>query len=404
MKKKQLHRSALALVVLVCGGLALRTRFSHGDARAATARDAAAADRAIPVLAANVEQHDVPIYLEGLGTVTAFNTVTVKTQVDGRLDSVVFREGQEVKKGDLLAQIDPRPFLNKLHQAQATLARDQALLRGHRQSLDRVLALQKEGLSTQQQVDDARAAVDQDAATLKADQALIEGARLDVDYARINAPADGVTGVRLTDAGNIVHPSDPVGLVVITQVDPIAVIFTLPQDDLPRITAAMAEGQLHVDAWGRDGDKKLAVGDLALVDNQISAATATIRLKAIFTNHDKALWPNQFVKARLLLTMRKGAKVVPASVIQRGPQGSFAYVIGEGDKVQVRPVEIETTEGSHVLIASGLEVGDRVVVEGQSQLKPGARVAVKPPGGAGPAGSAGAPGQPPPGDRAGAPR
>jgi membrane fusion protein, multidrug efflux system len=389
MRNKQVFRAALALVVLVGGGFAIRSRF-QGDARAATGKDAAAAgaDRVVPVLSTLVSPQDVPIYLDGLGTVTAFNTVTVKPQVDGRLDKVVFREGQEVKKGDLLAQIDPRPFLAKLHQAEASMARDRAQLRGHKQSLDRVLALQKEGLATQQQIDDARAAADQDSATLQSDQALIEGARLDVDYARITAPADGVTGVRLIDAGNVVRAGDATGLVVIAQIDPIAVLFTLPQDDLPRIAAAMADGTIHVQALSRDGEKKLAEGDLALVDNQINATTATIRLKATFTNHDKTLWPNQFVKARLLLTTRKGVRVVPASVIQRGPSGTFAYVIGEGDKVLVKPVEIESTEGDRVLIASGIEVGDRVVVEGQSQLKPGARVSVKPPAGAGPAGSA----------------
>ncbi len=229
--------------------------------------------------------------------------------------------GARGQEGDLLAQIDPRPFLAKLHQAEAALARDRALLRGHKQALDRFLALQKDGLATQTQVDDAKAAADQDTATLQADQALIEAARLDVDYARITAPADGVTGVRLIDAGNVVRAGDTTGLVVIAEVDPIAVLFTLPQDDLPQIAAAMAEGKIHVEARSRDGEKKLAEGELALVDNQINAATATIRLKATFTNHDKALWPNQFVKARLLLTTRKGAKVVPASVVQRGPQG-----------------------------------------------------------------------------------
>ena len=410
MQKKQVIRAVIALVVIVGGGFAVRARF-QGDARAATGREAAAgADRVIPVIAATVAQQDVPIYLDGLGTVTAFNTVTVKPQVEGRLDKVVFREGQEVKKGDLLAQIDPRPFLAKLHQAEASLARDRALLRGHKQALDRFLALQKDGLATQTQVDDAKAAADQDTATLQSDQALIEGARLDVDYARITAPADGVTGVRLIDAGNVVRAGDTTGLVVIAEVDPIAVLFTLPQDDLPQIAAAMAEGKIHVEARSRDGEKKLAEGELALVDNQINAATATIRLKAIFTNHDKALWPNQFVKARLLLTTRKGARVVPASVVQRGPQGTFAYVIGEGDKVQVRPFAIETTEGDKVLVASGLEVGERVVVEGQSQLKPGARVSVKPAGG-GPPGAApsssssagAAPGAPPAG-RVGGPR
>jgi membrane fusion protein, multidrug efflux system len=410
MQKKQVIRAVIALVVLVGGGFAIRARF-QGDARAATGREAAAgADRVIPVIAAAVAQEDVPIYLDGLGTVTAFNTVTVKPQVEGRLDKVVFREGQEVKKGDLLAQIDPRPFLAKLHQAEAALARDRALLRGHKQALDRFLALLKEGLATQTQVDDAQAAADQDTATLQSDQALIESARLDVDYARITAPADGVTGVRLIDAGNVVRAGDTTGLVVIAEVDPIAVLFTLPQDDLPQIAAAMAEGKIRVEARSRDGEKKLAEGELLLVDNQINAATATVRLKATFTNHDKALWPNQFVKARLLLTTRKGAKVVPASVVQRGPQGTFAYVIGEGDKVQVRPFAIETTEGDKVLVASGLEVGERVVLEGQSQLKPGARVSVKPAGG-GPPGaapsassSAGPASQAPPAGRVGGPR
>jgi multidrug efflux system membrane fusion protein len=410
MQKKQVIRAVIALVVLVGGGFAVRARF-QGDARAATGREAAAgADRVIPVIAATVEQQDVPIFLDGLGTVTAFNTVTVKPQVEGRLDKVVFREGQEVKKGDLLAQIDPRPFLAKLHQAEASLARDRALLRGHKQALDRFIALQKDGLATQTQVDDARAAADQDTATLQSDQALIEGARLDVDYARITAPADGVTGVRLIDAGNVVRAGDTTGLVVIAEVDPIAVLFTLPQDDLPQIAAAMAEGKIRVEARSRDGEKKLAEGELLLVDNQINATTATIRLKASFTNHDKALWPNQFVKARLLLTTRKGAKVVPASVVQRGPSGTFAYVIGEGDKVQVRPFAIETTEGDKVLVASGLELGERVVVEGQSQLKPGARVSVKPAGG-GPPGaapssssSAGPASQAPPAGRVGGPR
>lgn len=411
MQKKQVIRAVIALVVIVGGGFAIRARF-QGDARAATGRDAAAAgaDRVIPVIAATVAQEDVPIYLDGLGTVTAFNTVTVKPQVEGRLDKVVFREGQEVKKGDLLAQIDPRPYLAKLHQAEAALARDRALLRGHKQALDRFLALQKEGLATQTQIDDAKAAADQDTATLQSDQALIEAARLDVDYARITAPADGVTGVRLIDAGNVVRAGDTTGLVVIAEVDPIAVLFTLPQDDLPQIAAAMAEIKIRVEARSRDGEKKLAEGELVLVDNQINATTATIRLKATFTNHDKALWPNQFVKARLLLTTRKGAKVVPASVVQRGPSGTFAYVIGEGDKVQVRPFAIETTEGDKVLVASGLEVGERVVVEGQSQLKPGSRVSVKPAGG-GPPGaapssssSAGPASQAPPAGRVGGPR
>ena len=354
-------------------------------------------DRVVSVVLAPVEARDMPIYLEGIGTIAAYNTVTVKPQVDGRIDKVAFTEGQDVKKGDLLVQIDPRPYSIQLHTAQAALARDQAVVAGRKQTFDRAAAQLKEGIATQAQVDDARSALDQAQATLKGDYAQIEAARLQLDYARVTAPIDGVTGARLVDAGNVVRPTDPNGLVVITQVNPIAALFSVPQDDLPKIVKEMAVGPLTVEAWDRDGTTKLATGTLVLVDNQINTATATIRLKAAFPNDARALWPNQFVKVRLLLTTRKGARVVPVAAVQRGPKGMFVYVVGADQKAAVRPVEIEHTESDVAIIAKGLEPGEQVVVDGQFQLKPGSRIAPKPagsnaPGGSGAAGAGRGPG------------
>ncbi|MEO7328502.1 MAG: efflux RND transporter periplasmic adaptor subunit [Minicystis sp.] len=363
-------------------GVVARARFGHdgrtagGDAPA-TSGSAAAGDRPVSIVAVPVVRRDMPIYLSGLGSVTAFNTVTVKSQVDGRLDRIAFREGQEVHKGEVLAQIDPRPFAIQLHIAQAALARDRAVANAHKVTLDRVLSLAKEGLATQQQVDDARAALAQAEAVTVGDGAQIESARLSLDYARIVAPIDGTTGVRLVDAGNLVHPSDPGGIVVITQLDPISVLFTLPQDDLPRVAAEMNKGPLTVEAQSRDGDAMLGKGAVTLVDNQINQATATIRLKATFANGDHALWPNQFVKVRLLLSTRRDALVVPAAVVQRGPQGTFAYVVGPDQRAMVRPVTVDTLEGDFAVIGKGLEVGEQVVSEGQYQLRPGARVVLK---------------------------
>lgn len=350
-------------------------------------------DRVVSVVLVPVEARDMPIYLEGLGTVAAYNTVTVKPQVEGRIDKVAFTEGQDVKKGDLLVQIDPRPYSIQLHTAQAALARDQAVVAGRKRTLERDTGLQREGLATQQQVDDDRSAVEQAEATLKSDYALIEAARLQLEYARVTAPIDGVTGARLVDAGNVVRPTDPTGLVVITQVDPIAAFFAVPQDALPEIMKEMKTGPLSVEAWDRDGDTKIATGTLVLVDNQINTQTGTIRLKATFANEGRALWPNQFVKARLLLSTRKGSKVLPASAVQRGPQGMFVYVVGPEQRAAVRPVQVERTEGETAIVASGLEVGEQVVADGQFQLRPGSRVASKPAGSSAPgARGPGAPG------------
>jgi multidrug efflux system membrane fusion protein len=338
--------------------------------------------RLVPVVVTSVKRQDVPVFVDGLGSVLAFKTVTVRTQVDGRLDRVAFQEGQEVKRGTLLAQIDPRPFSIQLAQAEGARARDSAQLADARLNLARYEAVGKEKLIPQQQVDDQRALVAQLEGALKSDEAQVAQAKLMIDYAHITSPIDGVTGVRLVDQGNIVHPTDPNGLVVVTQLDPIAVLFTLPQDDLPRVTAAMAQGKLAVEALGRDGQDVLARGELALIDNQINAATATLRLKAIFPNPSRRLWPNQFVKARLYLGQQKGVLVVPSVAIQRGPQGAFVYTVGDDRTAAMKPVEVADLRDDIAVLGKGgagggVAEGMPVVVEGQFQLRPGAAVEVR---------------------------
>ncbi|HEY7376048.1 MAG TPA: efflux RND transporter periplasmic adaptor subunit [Polyangia bacterium] len=345
---------------------------ASGGAKAG--RGGAAADRVIPVVATPAAVKDVPIYLDGLGTVTAYKTVNIHAQVGGRLDKVMFREGQAVKQGEALAQIDPRPFTIALHQAEAALARDEAQLEGAKRNLDRFVGVGAQHLIPQQQVDDQRALVDQLTGTVASDKAQIETARLNLSYARITSPITGVTGVRQVDPGNLVSTTDANGIVVVTQMDPIAVLFTLPQDDLPDVSREQAKGKLAVEARSRDGDQLLATGELELIDNLINQGTATMRLKAIFPNPQRVLWPNQFVKARLQLTVRKGALVIPAVAVQRGPQGAFVYVVGDDGKAAVHNVALERIEGEQAIVAKGLTEGDKVVSEGQNQLRPGARV------------------------------
>ncbi|WP_394850067.1 efflux RND transporter periplasmic adaptor subunit [Pendulispora brunnea] len=341
----------------------------------AAASASAAANRPVPVVLANVESKDMPIYLYGLGTATAFYTVTVKSQVDGRLQQVLFKEGQAVKKGDVLAQVDPRPFTIALHQAEAALARDTATAKNAKLNLERYQTLVGQKLISQQQFTDQQAAADTADATLRADQAAIENARLQLEYSRITSPIDGITGVRNVDPGNLVQANGTDGIVIITQLDPIAVFFTLPQDDLPRVSEAMSHGPLTVDAFSRDGDQLLGSGTVMLIDNQINTATATIRLKASFPNPDKKLWPNLFVKARLLLTNRRGAIVVPTPVVQRGPQGAFAYVAKPDQTAEMRPIEVDLTQGDWTIISKGLNAGEHVVQDGQFQLRPGSKLA-----------------------------
>jgi membrane fusion protein, multidrug efflux system len=347
--------------------------------QAPAAAGAQAQQRAVPVVTAQVQQRDVPIYLDGLGTVAAAKTVTVRPQVDGRLDSVSFREGQVVRRGEVLAQIDPRPFQVQLEQGRGALTRDRAQLRAARLSLERNEALLREKLVSRQDVDNAAAQVGQFEGATRIDQAQIDTALLNLDYARINSPIDGVTGVRMLDPGNLVKATDPNGIVVITQLDPIAVLFTLPQDDLPNVAQQMELGTLSVEAWSRDGSTKLGTGELLLIDNQINANTATMRLKATFRNPQRLLWPNQFVKARLLVSVRKGALVVPATAVQRGPDGTFAWLVLPDDTVQPRKIEVDLTQGDLASIARGLSPGELVVTDGASGLRPGAKVAPRGP-------------------------
>jgi multidrug efflux system membrane fusion protein len=371
----------LAFLLLAIGATAWALVERRRSAATSAAAAASAANtRVIPVLTARSVQRDVPVWLEGLGSVSAFYTVTVKTQVDGRIDKVLFTEGQHVRKGDMLVQIDPRAFAIQLESAQAAFARDVANSKNAKVNFERYKTLAQQNLIAVQQMTDQQASVDQLEAQLRADQAQIDAARLNLDYARITSPIDGVTGVRLVDPGNIVHPSDASGLIVVAQLDPIAVLFTLPEDDLPGIHRAMVSGPLTVDALSRDGDKLLASGKLSVIDNAINQATATVRLKAIFDNATEALWPNQFVKARLRLATRSNAIVVPAAVVQHGPQGTFAYLVAADSTAVVRPITVEATVGDMAIVASGLAPGQEVVVEGQAQLRPGVRVAAKPAG------------------------
>jgi membrane fusion protein, multidrug efflux system len=375
MKSRRWILGGLALVaVLAATAWLVRSRSAGAGAGPAAAGDAAA-QRVVPVASATVARRDVPTWLEGLGTVTAFKTITVKSQVDGRLDQVHFKEGDAVKKGQLLAQIDPRPFEVQLHQAEGALARDTAQLENARLNANRNQTLWDRQLNARSSLDDANAAVGQLEGTVAVDRAAIESARLNLDYARIVSPVDGVTGVRLVDPGNLIRASDAGGIVVVTQLDPIAVLFTLPQDDLPRISAQMRRGRLEVRAFSRDGSTLLGTGWLELVDNQINQQTATIRLKAILPNPSRALWPNQFVKARLLLGTRPDALVIPATALQRGPTGTFVYVIGKDDTVAVRPVRADPPLGQVAIVEEGLAEGERVVADGQGQLRPGTKVA-----------------------------
>jgi multidrug efflux system membrane fusion protein len=334
----------------------------------------AAAPHAVSVATAPVQRQDVPVYLSGLGAVTAFNTANIKSRVDGQIMKVNVREGQNVNQGELLIEIDARPYQAQLDQMQAQLFRDQAQLRDAKLNLDRYTSLIPSGSIAQQQVDTQKALADQLEGTVRTDQAQIETAKLNIVYCHITAPFNGRIGLRQVDPGNIIHASDTNPMLILTQLQPIAVIFTLPEDVLPNVSKHMQQGTLEVDAFSRDDQTKLGSGKLQTIDNQIDPTTGTAKLKAVFSNTDNQLWPNQFVNADLLLETRKNSTVIPTAAILRGPQGTFVYLVNPDKTVQDRAVTVSLTQGDTTVITGGLNPGDTVVTDGQDKLQRGSRI------------------------------
>lgn len=331
----------------------------------------------VPVLAATVIRADVPVFLDAVGTVSALNTVTVRPQADGRLIEVTFREGQDVQKGDVLARIDPTLYRAQLDQALAKKAQDEALLANARADLERYSRLAASNAINRQQVDTQRALVAQYEAQVKADEAAIDTARATLGYTTVTAPISGRTGLRLVDEGNYVRAADAgSALVVITQLQPIAVVFNLPQQDLLRVTKAFAGGPLTVDAIRSDNNEVLATGKLTVIDNQVDPATGTVRLKAEFSNPDLQLWPGQFVNVRLYIDTLRQVATIPTGAVQRGPDGTFVYVIGDDNKAGVRKIDVGMQDELRSVITRGLAPGERVVTTGFARLEDGAQVSV----------------------------
>ena len=376
--------ACFALILGGCGHTSADSKQKGGGGRGGRG----GGQMTIPVAVAKAEVRDLPILLNGLGSVEAYNTVAVKSRIDGQLIKVNFKEGQEVKQGDLLAEIDPRPYEVQLSQAQATLFKDQSALKDARLNLERFQQLYKDGVISKQQFDTQGSLEGQLDGAVRADQAQIDNVKLNLAYTRITAPVSGRIGLRQIDVGNMVHAADPNGLLVITQLQPIAVIFSLPQDNLQAVSQHMNKGKLAVDAYSRDDQTKIATGSLTTIDNQIDTTTGTAKLKAVFDNRDRSLWPNEFVNVHLLLEVRKNNIVVPSAAIQRGPQGTYVFTVKPDKTAEMRNVTASISQGDFTAISQGLQSGETVVTDGQDKLQPGTKIEIR-----GGAGQNGGPGQ-----------
>lgn len=367
----------LILVLLGAGAWLLLPRFWHPQSSnsSGAGRRGKGGFGPVPVVAARAQKGNVGVYFTGLGTVTPIYTVTVKTRVDGQLMRVLYQEGELVRQGDLLVEIDPRPYQVQLMQAEGQLARDQAALNNARIDLERYKTLWAQNAIPQQQLATQQALVAQDEGAVKVDQGQIESAKLNITYCHIASPITGRVGLRLVDPGNIVRASDANGLLVVTQVDPISVIFTIAEDQLQAVVRRVRAGQrLRVDAWDREMKNRIAQGSLTTIDNQIDQTTGTIRLRSVFDNRNSALFPNQFVNARLLVEQRRGVTVLPGAAIQRNAQSTYVYLVKPDQSVTVRPVTVGATEGDQTEIASGVAPGEMVVTDGVDKLQEGSKV------------------------------
>lgn len=362
------------MVLLIAAAILSALLFGCSAAGSKPDKAQAAGPRSVSVAVATVQKQDVPVYLTGLGAVTAFNTANIKSRVDGQIMKVNFVEGQFVREGDLLIEIDARPYQVQLEQMEAQLFKDQASLRDAKLNYDRYVALIPSGSIAQQQVDTQKATVDQLEGQVRTDQAQIDNAKLQIVYCHITAPFSGRVGLRQVDPGNIIHATDTNPMLILTQLQPIAVIFTLPESYLPEIVQHMKNSTLAVDALDEFKKNKLATGKLLTIDNEIDPTTGTAKLKAVFDNKDNQLWPNQFVNVNLLLETRKNSTVVPTAAILRGPQGTFVYQMNADKTVEDKPVTVALTEGNTTVITDGLNPGDIVVTDGQDKLQRGSSV------------------------------